>query len=191
MPSLDKTKSILEDYLGTKIKDTGKLTEVLTLLNKFNYLPNLSIAPSYDGSQGSYNILNRSVSLNPSTGKNEQAATHEFTHALDTAMLFLAQDWNKPQSEKMLFGLFSDPATSSQKQFATAYDKLKPSTSNLPNKPTDPYRAGNMEMRAHGVGEMINKGNYPANQHIDPTMATEFDILMDLLRRTGLEPTIK
>jgi hypothetical protein len=188
---LEDTKKQLEAYLGRKLEPSGKLNELLEILNKFSFLPKLNTTEFTYPEKGSFNPLG-GIKLTPSSGIDESTAAHEYTHALDNAMMFRADDWTKPRSRQLLWGLFNTPRTPQQAQFAEAYTKLTPSATNLPNKPEyRDYRGGNREMRAHGVGEQIKRGNYPAAPHIDPTMATEFDILIDLFKRTGLEPTIK
>lgn len=189
---LETTKKQLETYLGRKLEPSGKLNELLDVLSRFNYLPQLTTTEPLYGEVGNYNPIYRQLQLTPSSGRDESTAAHEYAHALDTLMMFKAQEWNKPRSQQFLWGLFSTPPTEAQKQFAEAYQKLQPSTTKLPNKPSsNDYRGSNPEMRAWGVSEQVKKGVNPAAQHIDSTMASEFDILVDLFRRTGLEPTIK
>ena len=189
---LDITKAQLESYLGKKLEPSGKLNEILSVLSRFNYLPQLSTAAPLYGEEGSYHPIYRKLQLTPSSGKDESTAAHEYTHALDTLMMFNSQDWSKPRSQQLLWGLFNSQPPENRKQFAEAYNKLKPSETKIPNKPnTQDYRGGNSEMRAWGVSEQVKKGVNPASSHVDPTMATEFDILMDLFSRTNLEPSIK
>lgn len=190
--SLDITKAQLENYLGKKLEPSGKLNEILNMLSRFNYLPQLTTTTPLYGEAGSYHPINRQLQLTPSSGKDESTAAHEYTHALDALMMFNAQDASKPRSQQLLWGLFNSQPSENSKQFAEAYNKLIPSETRIPNKPNSrDYRGGNAEMRAWGVGEQVKKGVNPASPHVDPTMATEFDILMDLFKRTGLEPTIK
>lgn len=189
---LEATKQQLEAYLGRKLEPSGKLNELLDALSRFNYLPKLTTTEPLYGGTGEYHPLNKELKLAPSSGRDESTATHEYAHALDALMMFKAQEWNKPRSEQLLWGLFSSQPTEAQKQFAEAYQKLLPSNTKLPNKPNSKeYRGSNPEMRAWGVSEQVRKNVNPAAQHIDTTMASEFDNLVDLFRRTGLEPTIK
>ena len=189
---LESTKKQLEAYLGKQLEPSGKLNEILDILSRFNYLPQLTTTDPLYGATGEYSPVYRQLRLTPSSGRDESTAAHEYAHALDALMMFKAQDWNKPRSQQFLWGLFNSQPTEAQKQFAEAYQKLQPSTTKLPNKPSSKeYRGSNPEMRAWGVSEQVKKGVNPAAQHIDPTMASEFDILVDLFRRTGLEPTIK
>lgn len=189
---LEATKKQLEAYLGRTLEPSGKLNELLDILSRFNYLPQLITTEPLYGATGEYSPVYRQLRLAPSSGKDESTASHEYVHALDALMMFKAQDWNKPRSQQFLWGLFNQQPTEAQKQFAEAYQKLQPSTTKLPNKPSPKeYRGSNPEMRAWGVSEQVKKGVNPASQHIDPTMASEFDILVDLFKRTGLEPTIK
>ena len=189
---LEITKKQLESYLGKKLESSGKLNEILTILSKFNYLPQLGTTEPLFGYSGSYDPIYRQLQLDPASGKDESTAAHEYTHALDILMMFKNQDWGKPRNRQFLWGLFNSQPTEEQKKFSEAYQKLQPYTSKLPNKPNpNEYRGSNSEMRAWGVSEQVKKGVNAAEKHIDPTMATEFDILMDLLQRTGLEPSIK
>lgn len=189
---LEATKQQLEAYLGRKLEPSGKLNELLEILSRFNYLPKLNTTEPLYGAAGEYSPVYRQLKLSPSSGKDESTATHEYAHVLDALMMFKAQEWNKPRSQQLLWGLFNSQPTEAQRQFAEAYQKLQPSTAKLPNKPSPKeYRGSNPEMRAWGVSEQVKKGINPATEHVDPTMASEFDILVDLFRSTGLEPTIR
>ena len=175
----DETLKALENYLGTPVSSTGKLMELINFLSSIKGLPNL-IFKQTPGEAGSYDFMRKLLTLNPSYNKDESTATHEFTHALDMSMAYNSGLWGNKNP-----GLFSTPATEEQKRFAEAYAKMSPSLSQLPNPPIDPYRKRGDEMRAWGVSEQVKKGVNSANPHIDPTMATEFDILMELYKRAN------
>lgn len=111
--------------------------------------------------------------------RGQNTSTHELVHALDRNMMFHAT--SNPLS------LFTD-----------AYTKLKPSTLNTPgfqekrntNKDMyDAYRYSSDEARAHAVADSYYPKGAPddlknAPRHSNATLATEFEILKDLYKRS-------
>ena len=115
---------------------------------------------------------------------------HELTHAADSQ---LDAQYNEIK-EKAVRGKI----TPTEQQFIRAYEKLAYNrfAKDLPRlemakrlapewaKKESDYRATNRELPAWGMGGTVTPNtDYPAPLHLDPTMATEFQILMDLARR--------
>jgi hypothetical protein len=177
-------KKRLEEYIGRPLDYSGKLVELLSYLDSFNVLPKVNIE-TIPGAAGQYEFLKNQVTLNPYYNKGEDVAAHELTHALDNRMAWSSGLWSGNPGNP-----FSTSPTEEQKRFVEAYKKLNPSSSNLPNLPNDPYRGRGDEMRAWGVSEQVRRES-PAAPHIDTTMASEFDVLMDLYKRALLSTTKK
>ena len=115
---------------------------------------------------------------------------HELTHAADSQLD--AQYYEV--KEKAARGKI----TPAEQQFVQAYEKLAYNrfAKDLPRlemakrlgpewaKKESDYRATNRELPAWGMGGTVSPNtDYPAPLHLDPTMATEFSVLMDLARR--------
>jgi hypothetical protein len=58
-------------------------------------------------------------------------------------------------------------------------DKLAPEWS----KENSDYRSASNELSAYGMGSTVPRRSNRAPLHVDPTMATEFSILLDLAQR--------
>ena len=186
--TLEETKLKLEQFLGRKLEPSTKLFEILTLLANNNALPSLKTNVYGAGEAGSFNPIGGGIQLAPSANTGLAVPTHEYTHALDNLMRFRSGDWNN--SSKLFGGIFSG-ILPQQAQFSSAYQKMDtvPST---PSTEKDSYRNSKVESRAFGVGNQApDTAKKWAVPHRDATSATEFDILMDLFRRTGLESSIK
>ena len=117
---------------------------------------------------------------------------HELTHAADSQL----DSQYYEVKEKAVRGKI----TPAEQQFAQAYEKLAYDRFNrskdLPRlemakrlgaewaKKESDYRATNRELPAWGMGGTVTPNtDYPAPLHLDPTMASEFRILMDLARK--------
>lgn len=126
-------------------------------------------------------------------GVGPSTLVHELTHAADRQINSQYYELKNKRGD----------LTPAEQQFMQAYERLShksPSFSdrsvvdqrkNMAEKlaPTwaaknSDYRATNVELPAWGMGSTVYP-NYdsPAPRHLDPTMATEFSILMDLARR--------
>lgn len=129
-------------------------------------------------------VVNVGLRAGPST------VVHELTHAADSQL-----DAQYAELKRKRGGL-----TQSEKQFMQAYEKLAydrfSRDKGLPRRALaeklDPswakkegeYRATNRELAAWGMGSTVEPDRF-FNQplHLDPTLATEFRILMDLARK--------
>lgn len=129
------------------------------------------------------------VSLPPISDTN--AVMHEFTHAADRQIGELSLEIGNKSPRKW---------SPIERQFMAAYEKLKYASKAFNTDPAklpreqmaarlDPawaaknenYRAQIGELAAWGMGGTASANvDRPAPRHLDPTMATEFSILMDL-----------
>jgi hypothetical protein len=116
-------------------------------------------------------------------GAEPSTVVHELTHAADRQMSELYFEIsNKLRRREKL-----DPL---EKQFLDSYQKLsfgeergKRAAQLAPEwaKEKSNYRADKPELAAFGMGSTIARNeHYPAPAHVDPTMGTEFSILLDL-----------
>jgi hypothetical protein len=71
---------------------------------------------------------------------------------------------------------FKDPAKYPRRQLA---DKLAPEWA----KENSGYRSASNELAAYGMGSTVPRRSNRAPLHVDPTMATDFSILLDLAQR--------
>lgn len=149
----------------------------LNLANRFPAIQNKFIAES----QGTYNPLNNTVTLNPyNTRANRiEVATHELQHSLQEAM---AKHFEllrgRQQVDKNFVGLEGN-------RFLDAYRAFS-NRPEIPNSNYSPYRNDFHEENAFGVGNYATD-KIPDNRtapHIDATQATEAAILRDLFTRS-------
>ena len=116
-------------------------------------------------------------------GAEPSTVVHELTHAADRQMreLYFEISDRLRKREKL------DPL---EKQFLDSYQKLsfgggreKRAAQLAPEwaKEKANYRADQPELAAYGMGSTIApNAHYPAPAHVDPSMGTEFSILLDL-----------
>ena len=174
-----------------------------------DYLSGLRMMPpiSYDGGMGSTgefvknsifgNELPKTgvVKLNYSAGPD--TVVHELTHAADSQITNEYYRLTQKQRQTNL--------TPIEQQFMAGYERLKfnPNLAHIdPNKyprsafatrlapqwaeKNKDYRASENELSGWGMGATVNSEKsrqYAAPQHLDPTMATEFSILLDMATR--------
>jgi hypothetical protein len=129
----------------------------------------------------------------PATGRvslnyNAEPSTvvHELTHAADRQMsnLYFEISDKLRRREKL---------SPLEKQFLDGYQKIsfgesreKMAAQLAPEwaKEKANYRASKPELASFGMGSTIQRNeHYPAPAHVDPTMATEFSIMLDLAQR--------
>jgi hypothetical protein len=145
------------------------------------------------GSSGQYDPRTNRIALaerfaygvNP--GQAEETVVHELTHAAMDKMRWAYQNAKKNRGK--------DPAAS---QFADAYEKLVMSpdfvsqTSAVANRMApgwaaskNAYRASGAELPAWGMGLSATgrADDYESPLHLNPTLATEFRVLLDLANR--------
>jgi hypothetical protein len=180
--------------LLTKTAAYPQYNELTGFLNSRQMMP--EIKQEYLGSdRGSFTYANPvfgdpnfpaagRLSLNYSA--EPHTVVHELTHAADRQLMdmyFRIDD--KLSKRKKL-----DPM---EKQFLDGYNKLifggnrqKMASQLAPEwaKEKSEYRASRPELAAFGMGSTIGQNDYyPAPAHVDPTMATEFSIMLDLAQR--------
>lgn len=183
-------------------------------LAQYGLLPEVSTREPVSGASGEFNpYTNRAM-----TGGNRQTTAHELTHATQWNLLMstaeriaekmLTGSKEKPTDKELQFldaykKLFNthigtvsqfNPIESQQRQKATKqmldflYYKSVPESKK--DKEWDTYRTSPRELQSFGVGSMSDpyalKSPY---QHLDPTMTTEFDILLTMFDK--LPETVK
>lgn len=170
----------MESDLGYKIPKDSPLFETLSLLNKYNALPNLKLENLAD-SYGYFNKIKNQIVLDKRTAKDINLPTHEYTHALDRVMAKQFDElFKKPEEER----------TKEEQQFLSAYLKLMPGLTKVPPDESVPremrfYRYSPSELRAFGTG-FYGGGKFMDGKtqgHMDATMATEMAVLRELLSR--------
>ena len=138
------------------------------------------------------NELPRTGEIRLSYRADPNTVVHELTHAADNRLTDLFLELQRKR------GL-----TPTEKQFVDTYRKLvfderafrddpakMPRTQMAERMSPDwaakkqDYRASYSELPAFGMGSTVSRNEgYPAPLHLDPTMATEFSILLDLANR--------
>lgn len=126
-------------------------------------------------------------------GEGPNTLVHELTHAADRQINSQYYELKDKRGD----------LTPAEQQFMQAYERLRHKSPSFSDKSVidqrknmaeklDPtwaaknsdYRGSNVELPAWGMGStMYPNYDSPAPRHLDPTMATEFSILMDLARR--------
>jgi len=120
------------------------------------------------------------VTLNSRNGPSESVGTliHELTHG----------------AQRQLVQQYYDTKDRAGPQYKQGYEKLmlKDKTKEVAAllnpefvKNAEAYRKSGNELQAFGMGNssVESRGTYPVPPHIDATMATEFQILLDLAMR--------
>ena len=159
--------------------------ELLETLSRYLHgrrvMPTIETARLPPGTGATYTLGSNVVKLAPRAGVS--SLVHELTHAAQSAM----------EGQAIYDG-------DSSKQLATAFEQLfglrknygegaRDTAARLAPKwleEEDGYRTTGRELQAHGMGEQL-KGvgdlRWQAPAHVDPTMATEFMILLDMAIR--------
>jgi hypothetical protein len=147
-------------------------------------------------------------------GATPSTLVHELTHAADRQISHQASDLEErhrketpifdyirgktvltPEEVRLAMGYrklhynpnkdYGDPARYPRQQLI---NKMAPEWS----KKNYDYRSGDGELVAYGMGSTVPRRGYRAPLHVDPTMATEFSILLDLAQRAQkAKPPIK
>jgi hypothetical protein len=147
-------------------------------------------------------------------GATPSTLVHELTHAADRQISHQASDLEErhrketpifdyirgktvltPEEVRLAMGYrklhynpnkdYGDPARYPRQQLI---NKMAPEWS----KKNYDYRSGDGELVAYGMGSTVPRRGYRAPLHVDPTMATELSILLDLAQRAQkAKPPIK
>jgi hypothetical protein len=179
------------------------------ILNSQKLLPEWAPTLPFSGASGEfYNNTNRLVSNRPDNNLRRNTLSHEMSHAVQTNLMravatdIAEKKWNKqelsPQEEQYL----KTANTLYNTQFGRVgqfdrrqYDLDNASLENLlkgmfksrnQDKDYDAYRTQPTEAQAFGVGNMSipeTEDSRARGQHMDPTFATEFSILLDMYKR--------
>ena len=158
--------------------------DVIELLSQYLHgrrvMPTVETARLPPGVAGSYNPGRQEIKL--ARGADISTLIHELTHAAQTAMegqaIYDQPGGKFSKAFEKLFGLRGRYGEGAQESAA----RLAPQWM----ADEDKYRTSGRELQAHGLGEQF-KGvgdlRWQAPSHVDPTMATEFMILLDLAIR--------
>jgi len=167
--------------LGSREYDyeNESIDRLLSTLASYDFTPKMDVSSQAQG-YGDYTPSKNSIRIHPNGG-SEDIISHELTHSVDNLMGKESANIKKNR----------DPSLSDL-QFDDAYGKLDPGKTKLPMAPIgrgyDSYRQAPGEMRGWGVGNMSSNSPIanplsPTQPHVDATMATEFEILQDLLNK--------
>lgn len=158
--------------------------DVIELLSRYLHgrrvMPTMETASLPPGVAGSYNPGRQEIKL--ARGAGIPTLIHELSHAAQTAMegqaIYDQPGGKFPAAFEKLFGLrgrYGEGARESANRLASQWMADE-----------DKYRTSGRELQAHGLGEQF-KGvgdlRWQAPSHVDPTMATEFMILLDMAIR--------
>jgi len=180
-------------------------SSIYNSLKQQNLLPQQSTTQSSRSNSGTYvpsrNLLFASKATDQ---ENKNTLAHEMSHAAQRNLLLpaaknIAKKSDKSFQEqqfldafrKLLPSLNSGASSTERKQALKEQDKLTEALfkNKAPKDSYNTYRTDPEELQSFGVGNMSQKGQ-PANQlsnlHLDPTMATEFSLLMKLYENLGI-----
>lgn len=182
-------------------------------LKERNLLPDWAQELPNDGASGEYYpAVNKLVSNYPDNHLRRNTTAHEMTHAVQGQLLrAMASDIAEKQWEKKpLTPLEERYLKAAQTLFANQFGRVgqfnmrqyeadNMSLDSIINglykrtgdKRYDEYRTRPTEAQAFGVGNMSMDEPTPASRaggaHFDPTMATDFSVLLDLYKRLPTE----
>jgi len=175
-----------------------RVETLVAYLQQKSMVPNISIVPSLGGSTGQFEYgqglpPQGTVSIIPRNKMEDALNTlsHELTHASERQIL--GQLYDPPsKGGELIHGQFQDAYDKlyyKRKARATSPDKVprKQMAERLdPKNAKEEYRGSMGELAAFGVGNSgPGEGVYKGAPHLDPTMATEFMILLDLASRSN------
>ena len=166
--------------------------DILQLFHEYlianNAMPTVENDPKI-GYEGSYNPGRNTIRLHPRTG--QETVTHELTHAVQQALL--KQFLNSSDSQ---FKEMWKRSTSVGGGPKSTVERIAPGTIAAMQSKNDwgRYRTTDDELQAFGVE--LAAHNYPTAarmpQHVDPTIATEFMLLVDIaLKSLKTDPYFK
>ena len=182
--------------------------DLVNFLSARRTVPEMNQSYYMGGANGEFTsgwgIPNRGV-INLKYGAHPSTLIHEFTHAADRQIGQLYEELSRQRNsftknrelnpvelqfldayEKMIVGK-KDGKIVSQRQ--ELLNKLAPEWT----KKEQDYRASSHEAPAFGMASQIrsNQDRYSAPLHVDPTMGTEFSILLDLAQRAqNIQPVV-
>ena len=179
-------------------------SSIYNSLKQQKLLPQQSATHSLGSNSGTY-LPDRNLMFAPAVTDEDSKNTlaHEMSHAAQHSLLLPAAEQIAKKSDK----------TPQEQQFLDAFRKLLPSLKSgaklsdrlratkeqdkltealfknkAPKDAYNSYRTESQELQAFGVGSMSQKGqptNQLNNRHLDPTMASEFSLLMNLYENLG------
>jgi hypothetical protein len=179
-------KSLISELMGRAMlerSDFGKLLKYLTQADGLPGVEYKAMPPDYHGQFSYDTAVPRDPGLVEVSNNSVNTLVHEFTHA--------GQKQMREQAARQGAG----------KQFVDGYNKLMGAGDSGPaglvNKIApawqsagSKYRTTPNEAQAHAMGNMspLPHPSMAAPAHVDPTLATEFMILLDLATRDLKKP---
>ena len=187
------------DPLQTLLRESAEYPqygELVDYLSARRMMPPISLGGTASGGgvfeSNSFfgNALPKTGAIKIGYGAGPSTVVHELTHAADTQLssqyfqlknkrgdLTPAEQQFMQAYEKLSYDQFGRDKAFQRKNLA---EKLSPEWA----KKHSEYRATNRELPAWGMGFTIDpRDDYGAPLHLDPTMATEFSILLDMARK--------
>lgn len=187
-------------------------SDLYNAMKERNILPDWAQTLPYSGSLGEYLVhANKLIANRPDNDTRKSTVSHEMTHAVQYNLLrsMLAhindRQWENqevsPQEEqyqKAAQTLFTvqpgrigqydrQQADTDMSSQTNMLKRLYPKPENMDEHRYYSYRSKPTEAQAFGVGNMStptrDKDASPGNPHYDPTMATEFSILLNMYKQ--------
>jgi hypothetical protein len=179
-----------------KLKGTSTGASLLEYLTQRGQVPGIKMEQPFYGAVGDFSYDGISDPGRIRLGEQAGLGTlvHELTHAAEKSMV--------GQYYKGVDKSSRDESYVDNPQFMDAYEKLWHGGSYyrnkgknygpdyLPNKfgkewtfEERDYRSSPRELNAHAVGNQYSHWPDRAPQHLDPTLATEFEIMLELAKR--------
>lgn len=197
----DNSLGDVADLLTQLAKEAPGLTErMLAYLGMAGKMPSVGFSYLGENTSGEYDSSTNKVTM---AGQNPSTLAHELTHAVRSAMSTQASvDKNmngKEEATKTFTGFTKSESDSvarkildSLRDVPAGYVEALLGGSRLgdsvrQNSQYSNYRTSSAERQPWGVGEAVNPSKsidpYDSSGHLNATMATEFEILLDLMTR--------
>ena len=167
----------LEEMFSKQLNNPNDLLgQQYSYLRDMNHIPKMDWKYFGGSKEGEYDRWANELKVNPDALWIEKTFAHELQHAVDAA---------HGRQQSQIDSLREK--TPDQRRFTEAVTKLDKPT-NLPLGDLNEYRGRRGERQAYGVANSRYKASpyleYSGSSHLDPTMATEQAILMDLAKRS-------
>ena len=156
------------------------LQRMLQFLSNAQAMPRIAMGDSGAGTVGAYYPEFNQIVLGENT---TNTLAHELSHAVETAGRKQAED--DPKTAKILEQFFEQlPAQMVTRLLGKSPTGMRTSV----DEDYADYRKSPSEAQAFGIGEQFYRGPDSSSAgHLNSTMATEFEIMLDLLTRRQQE----
>jgi hypothetical protein len=129
------------------------------------------------------------VELTPNARPN--TVVHELTHAAQRQLTkqyneLIKKDSLLPEEQQFVDGYQKLIFTPGEAYGRRAYSAQRATAEKIApewSKKQSDYRSTGGELAAFGMGSTVERNDYAAPLHVDPTYATEFSVLLDLAKR--------